>query len=153
MNVQRPSPPQIYREYRRVRNLGALLDVVLPLVAAIACVLFGGLDLTRGDSSIGASSQWLKYGLVAFSVTICIVARILLGRLMSDVRRQARLGRYKRGWITYSYFALFALYLVPAVWGIAYFVITGDTIAFLILDALTVLAFLFLTPSVDYFWQ
>ncbi|HUX07060.1 MAG TPA: hypothetical protein VMX35_07060 [Acidobacteriota bacterium] len=153
MNGPRSSPPQIYEEYRRVRNLGAILDVVLPLVAAIVIVLFNGLDLTQEDSAVGGSFQWLKYGLVAFSVTICIVARILLGRLMSDVRKQAKLGRYKRGWITHSYFTLFALYLVPAVWGIAYFIIAGDAIAFLILDVLTVLAFLFLTPSVDFFWQ
>jgi hypothetical protein len=140
------------REYRFAHNLGAVLDVVVPLVAAIIIILFSGLNLERPEAA-SSQAQWLKYGLVAFSVTICIVARILLGRLMADVRRRARLGTYKSGWVSYSYFILFALYLVPAAWGVAYFMITGDTLAFLVLDAITVLAFLFLTPGVDYFWQ
>jgi hypothetical protein len=147
------APPQMLREFRLAHNIGAVLDVLVPLVIAIVIVAFAGLRLDRPDGGGGVQAQWLKYGLVAFSVTICIVARILLGRLMADVRRRARLGVYKSGWVTYSYFTLFALYLVPAVWGIAYFMITGDTVAFLVLDAITVLAFLFLTPNVEYFWQ
>lgn len=150
--TREPVPSELKREYTRARNLGALIDIVLPLGAAIGVVMLGDVDI--GSTPLETTEiEWLKYGLVAFSVSICIAARAILGRLMGDARRLARLGACPRGRVFYSYLALFALYLVPAIWGFAFFVLSRDLIAFFVLGALSVLAFLFLTPAIESFWE
>ena len=150
--TREPVPSELKREYTRARNIGALIDIVLPLGAAIGVVLLGGVEIGSLPTET-TEIQWLKYGLVVFSVSVCIAARAILGRLMGDARKMARLGICPRGRVFYSYLALFALYLVPAIWGFAFFVLSRDLIAFFVLGALTALAFLFLTPAIEQFWE
>jgi hypothetical protein len=145
-------PPEALREFRRARNLGALIDVVTPLAVSIVVILFCNIDALAGSSTPAAGLAWLKYGLAAFSVTTCIVARIILGRLVGEVRRLARHGVYRRGRVTYSYLILFALYLAPTVWGLGYYALAGDVAAFLFMTAISVLAYLFLTPDLENLW-
>lgn len=144
-------PPELEKEYGRVRNIGALIDVVLPLAAAISLVIFAN----RQALSLNYATEgvWLGYGLVAFSVTVCLVARIVHQRLMDHVKRLVSSGHYRRGKITYSYIVLFALYLCPAVWGFGYYLLTGRMLAAAILVTITALSFLFLTPTLDHFFK
>jgi len=147
-------PPEALREYSRARNLGALIDLLLPLAAAAAVVLLGG-ELTGSAAAGGKAGNilWLKHALVVFSVSVCIAARIILGRLMAEVRRVAHLGAYRCGRVFFSYLALYSLYLVPAVWGFAFFILSGDSVGYLVLAGITALAFLFLTPHISHFWR
>ncbi len=144
-------PIELLREFRIAHNLGALLNVVLPLGAAIAVVLLGREEPFAGAGA--GRGHWLRYGLVAFSVTICIVARIVLARLMGSVVAMTRRGAYRPGRTAYSYLALYSLYLCPAVWGFAHFALTGTLITFLVLVAVTALAYLFCTPGIEHFWH
>ena len=144
-------PIELLREFRLAHNLGAILDVVLPLGAAIAVVLLGRAE-HFATAEVGRG-HWLRYGLVAFSVTVCIVARILLSRLMGSVVAMMRRGAYRPGRTAYSYLALYSLYLCPALWGFAHFVLTGALITFLVLVAVTTLAYLFCTPGIEHFWH
>lgn len=145
-------PVELEREYQRVRNIGGLFDLVLPLSAAILVVAFSGSEIIT-PAELQAPLSWLKYGLAAFSVAICLVARTILSRIMSAVRAQVQRGIYRRGRVTYSYLILYVLYLVPAIWGFAYWILTGGLLLLLILVALTVIAYLFLTPRIEYFFQ
>jgi hypothetical protein len=150
--VKEPIPYEICKEYNRVRTVGGFIDVFLPLIALIATVLIWNVDFIGEAESLG-DFQVLRYGLVAFSVTVCVVARVMLGRMMSAVRRAVKAEAYRPGRITYCYLAVYALYLVPSVWGFAYFILTGGFLAFQLLAAITILAYVFLTPGPEHFWR
>lgn len=148
---KRQIPSHLEREYSRVRNIGALIDVILPLAVAISLVILANRQAL--SFNYATESMWLGYGLVAFSVTVCLVARIVHQRLMEHVKRLVRSGHYQRGKLTYSYVVLFALYLCPAVWGFGYYLLTGGMLAAAILLAITMLSFVFLTPPLDQFFK
>jgi len=143
-------PPEIRREYRRARNLGGVMDVILPLALAVTAVLLAEPELISEIESTGEFSL-LRYGLVAFSVTIAIAARIILGRMMVVMMDLVARGRHVPGRVSSVYLVVYALYLVPAVWGFTYFFLAGGLLAFLCMVLVTVLAYLFLTPRPDYF--
>lgn len=135
-----------------MKNLGGVINIVLPLVTVIGIVLFAESELIT-DAEAPLEISVLRYGLVIFSVTICVAARIILRRMISAVRSFVRAGSYRTGRIFYCYLAVYALYLVPSVWGFAYFMLTGGVLALLIMASVTILAYLFLTPNLESFWQ
>lgn len=150
--AREPIPEKLRQEHSRVRNLGGFFNIVIPMAKIIAVLILGKGNLVTELESRGEFCL-LRYGLVVFSVTICIAARVVLGRMMTAVREAIRRGVYRTGRLTYSYLAVYALNLVPTVWGFAYFVLTGGSLAFVVLASITVLAFLFLTPGPDHYWS
>ena len=146
MNKQK-IPPEIVNEYSRARNLGAVLDLFLPLAGAIAFVLITPREAL--SSGFETEHIWLAYALVAFSVTTCLVARIVFTRLMQHVKRLINVEAYRKGKLTFAFLALFALYLCPAVWGFGYYMLTGSLVATAVLVSITPLSYIFLTPPLE----
>ena len=145
-------PPGLAEEFSRARNIGALLNIVLPFVGALILIIFvaspGALRNPPGEETL-----WLAYALLAFSVTTCIVARTIHQRLMEHLVGLIRTERYRPGRLTFAYMVLFVLYLMPTLWGFALYLLTGDMLTGGILGAITVVAHLFLTPHFTLFFR
>jgi hypothetical protein len=148
-----PTPfnaPELRREFERARFIGQAFTVLLPLVGAAVAAFT--LDAGRMRlAPLANELAWLGYALLAFSVSICLIARIVLQQLMAHVRRLLMGGAYRRGRLTVAYLALFTLYLCPAMWGFIYLLVGGALPVAAILVAITLSAGLFLVPPPDTF--
>lgn len=143
-----PIPPALRREYERARLIGQGMTIVVPLLGALAAVF--ALDISR-LRTIPAENEllWFGYALLAFSVSICLIARIVLQQLMVQVRRMIALEVYRPGRLTLSYLVLFVLYLCPTIWGFIYLLMGGALHMAATHAAISVLAGLFLVPPLE----
>lgn len=146
-----PLPPGLEDEYSKARNIGALLNVVLPFLAAFVLVFITSPNALKNP--VGNESLWLAYAMLAFSVTTCIVARTIHQRLMAHLVNLIRNEHYQPGRMTFAYLVLYVLYLMPTLWGFAYYMLSGDMLTAGILGAITVVAHLFLTPHFTIFFR
>lgn len=148
-----PSPfnaPELRREFEKARIIGQALTVLLPLAgAALAAFTLDADRLRLAPQAI--ELVWLGYALLAFSVTICLIARIVLQQLLIHVRGLLERGVYRRGRLTVAYLTLFTLYLCPVLWGCIYLLIGGSLPVAAILAAITLSAGLFLVPPPNTF--
>lgn len=146
-----PLPTGLAEEFSRARNIGALLNVVLPFLGALVLVFLSSPGALKNP--FGGESLWLAYAMLAFSVTTCIVARTIHQRLMSHIVGLIRAEQYRPGRLTFAYLVLFVLYLMPTLWGFTFYLLTGDMLTAGILGGITVVAHLFLTPHFTLFFR
>lgn len=144
-------PIRFQQEYTRARNIGAAINVIVPLLAVLALVLF----LNPGDqaATIEADVPVFAFTLLTFSIAICFMARTVLQRLVSHVKRiHALRGNWKNK-LLLAYSTLYLLFLCPCVWGIIFYVLTWSIIGLITFSAITILAYLFFTPALEEYFK
>lgn len=138
-----PELPQIEREYEAGRRIGFALNIIFSLLAAILLVLFmpGGAKLEL------EGYHALIIPVFIFSLAICFIARIVLGRLWSHIRRRINYSRYNRNLMLMAMLVFYMLLFCPALWGMITYALTQNLPALLALTAISAAAFFFVTPS------
>jgi hypothetical protein len=141
---------KLKQEYRTALASGLALNVIAPAITAISVLLFvPGLDFS---AQLGNEHKLFAYALTAFSLTICLIARVLHGRMLDNLKRQIKSDNYKNGRLLISYIIFFLLLLIPVLWGVIYYLLTRNALVPGFFFLITLLSYLFVTPRLeDYF--
>lgn len=148
---KKPIPPEFQQEYSKARNIGAILNVIVPLSAVLALVMF----LPPGDKKVTLETDIPVFAttLITFSIAICFMARTVLVKLVTHVKRIWALKGNWKNKIVLAYSTLYLLYLCPSVWGIIFYTLTWSIIGLAGFSSITIVAFLFFTPKLSEYFK
>ena len=147
MDIKGKIPPGFFQEYSKARNIGAVLNIIIPLLSVLSLVLF--LNPNDERLAVSADVPVFAFTLLTFSIAICIMARAVLQRLVSHVRRVHALKGNWKNKLLLAYTTLYLLFLCPGVWGIIFYVLTWSILGLIGFNCITIAAFLFFTPSLE----
>lgn len=133
---------QLEKEYLKGRQVGFMLTVLLPLSAAIPLIVF-----LPGDIALDLKgSEPLVFSVVFFSIAIGFMARLVLQRMASHVRRMAKTDRYRQNQLLSTMLVFYLLLLCPALWGMITYVLVKNIFALLFLLFISSACYFLLTP-------